>query len=137
MVLEVRKYVRRPFAVEAVEVTKDNLRDVARWCGGRVRTSGEEDPAHKGEKYIHVLVKNPLNDRQTRAYVGDWVLSAKAGFKVYTPKAFTSAFEAEVDRMMDVVTRMEERAERENTEDEDLVDEATGVPQTEFSHQAM
>lgn len=85
--LETTKYVRKPFYIDAVRVTLDNLYEVAAWCDGDIRT----DSDHK--KYVKVRVHRPLNDRQTKAYVGDWVLYAGTGFKVYTPKAFLNSFE--------------------------------------------
>lgn len=125
MALETQKYQRKPFAVDAVEVTQQNMYDVARWCGGKVQTAGAEDPARRGQKYIKVQVKKPLDDRQTQAYVGDWVLSSGQGpwgFKVYTPKAFESSFEKQVDRMFEVVSRMDKRVKaEEQAEEEDEI----------------
>jgi|SRR5215211_8045020 len=116
--LNIEKYVRKPFAVEAVEVTEENLSEVAKWCKGRVRTANpnKEGGPPNAERYIQVQVKNARDERQTRAYVGDWVLSSgrgPLGFKVYTPQAFQSSFQKEVDRMFQVVERMEARAEQE------------------------
>lgn len=84
MAIEPVIYVRKPFEVEAVEVTEDNLEEVAQWCQGSLR----ED----SRKYIKVRVARALNERQTKAYPGDWVLYAGTGFKVYTPKAFAKTF---------------------------------------------
>lgn len=81
------KYVRRSFEVEAVEVTTENLVEVSKWCGGRVR--GKEDHG----QHIKVKVQSPLNDRQTKAFPGDFVLKHPSGFKVYTPKAFENTFQ--------------------------------------------
>lgn len=81
------KYVRKTFFVDAVQVTADNMEDVAQWCQGEVRE--EED----GTRYIHVRVHRPLNERQTKAYANDWVLYAGTGYKVYTTKAFSSSFD--------------------------------------------
>lgn len=84
MAVEPVIYVRKPFEVEAVEVTEDNLEEVAAWCHGDLR----ED----NRPYIKVRVARALNERQTKAYPGDWVLYAGTGFKVYTPKAFQKTF---------------------------------------------
>jgi hypothetical protein len=62
----------------------------------------------------------------TRAYPGDWVLSAGTGFKVYTQKAFSGSFEEQSDRMFDVVERMDARGEQEET----LFDEGLTEPET-------
>lgn len=117
MLVSPAKYVRKPFAVEAVEVTDANIEDVAQWCGGEIRISdgrpGKNGPTGQ-QKFIKVQVKRPLNDRQTRAYPGDWILSAGTGFKVYTAKAFSGSFEEQTDRMFDVIERMEERADTQD-----------------------
>lgn len=85
--LEIGKYVRKPFHIDAVRVTDENIGEVASWASGEVRTDSD------GSKYVKVRVHHPLNPRQTQAYVGDWVLFAGTGYKVYTPKAFTNSFE--------------------------------------------
>lgn len=127
--LQTAKYVRKPFAVEAVEVTPENIHEVAEWCGGEVKDSdlSQEGGREGFQQYVKVPVKRPLSDRQTRAYYGDWILSASqgpAGFKVYTPKAFVDSFQRQVDEMIDTVQRMNERAaaEEKREEEDDIVD---------------
>lgn len=80
-------YVRKPFEVEAVGVTEENLEALADWCHSEVRT--EDD----GRKYVKVRVARAMNERQTKAFPGDWILYAGTGFKVYTDKAFERTFE--------------------------------------------
>lgn len=87
-------YVRKPFPVDAVEVTEANFDEVAIWCGGEIREAG-------GKRYIKVAVRRPLNDRQTRASVGDWVLYAGNGYKVYSKTAFFGSFEKPTGQMLD------------------------------------
>lgn len=84
MAIEPVIYVRKPFEVEAVEVTEDNIEEVTKWCQGTLR--------EEGRRHIKVRVARALNERQTKAYPGDWVLYAGTGFKVYTPKAFEKTF---------------------------------------------
>ncbi len=90
--METTKYVRKPFFIDAVQVTEDNLEDVAKWASGDIRTDNEN------KKYIKVRVYMPKNDRQSKAYIGDWVLYAGTGFKVYTTKAFSASFEVAEDQ---------------------------------------
>ena len=87
------RYVRKPFTVDAVQVTDNNLEQVSEWCGFDIRTqkvNGEE------KRYIKVRVKNPQSERQTKAFAGDWILYADqgSGYKVYTNNAFLRTFEA-------------------------------------------
>jgi len=72
------------------------MEEVAEWCKGEVRTEEHTNSA-KGrttiDRFIKVRVHRPLNERQTKAYVGDHILYAGTSFKVYTNKAFTSNFD--------------------------------------------
>ena len=92
------KYVRKPLYVEAVQVTEDNFMDIARWCFGEIGNIDEspvdmDSEAEPLKQYIHVRVHNPKNSRQTKAFVGDWILYTERGYKVYTTKAFEANFD--------------------------------------------
>lgn len=84
--LKTHKFARKPFYVDAVRVSDANIEEVAEWCAGSI----EED---EEGRFVRVKVHRPLTERQTKAYVGDWVLRAGSGFKVYVPKAFDKSFE--------------------------------------------
>lgn len=90
--LEIRKFARKALYVDAVEVTSENMAEVAEWCGGQLRTTAKPEGAQE-EKYIKVRVHRALSDRQTKAFVGDRILSTPTGFKVYPPRAFEKSFE--------------------------------------------
>lgn len=85
--MKTEKYVRKPFVVDAVQVTEENMVKVAEWSGGTVT-----DPSGETGRHIRIDVKDPQRDRQTQAFVGDWVLSSRTGFKVYTNSAFQKSF---------------------------------------------
>ena len=80
-------YTRKPFEIQAVRVTEENMEDVAKWCGGEILTT------EAGKRYIKVDVTRPLNEKQTKAFAGDWALKVKSSIKVYTHKAFTHCFD--------------------------------------------
>lgn len=88
----IKQYVRKPFAVEGLQVTEENIHQVAEWCNGSVRT-GQGRFGRDKELFVRVWVLRPQTDRQTMAFVGDWVLYAGTGFKVYTNEAFEKNFE--------------------------------------------
>lgn len=95
--LKVETYQRKTFDVDAVQVTADNLELVAAWCGGSIVTVSEVQEENAllpapPKRYISVPVTKPLSKRQTEAYVGDWVLWADRGFKVYGERPFTRSF---------------------------------------------
>lgn len=87
--MQIYKYQRKAFEVEAVQVSEENIPDVAEWCDGEVIV----DDKNPHRTHVKVKVKRPLNDKQTRAYFGDWVLLSESGYKVYTNRAFVNSFE--------------------------------------------
>lgn len=93
------RYVRKPFEIDAVQVTRENIHDVAKWCDGDLHLVRPVDDDTAAD-FIKVNVNRPLNERQTKAFVGDWVLRMGTSFKVYTDHAFTKSFElAAVDAL--------------------------------------
>jgi hypothetical protein len=92
MTIQTEKYARKPFYVDAVQVTRENIEEVAKWCMGDIRTQ-EQGPENESDLYIKVRVYRPLTPRQTQAFPGDWVLYAGTGYKVFTDKAFRQSFE--------------------------------------------
>jgi hypothetical protein len=93
MPLEPVKYVRNPIIVGAVQVTLENVQDVAQWCGGTIMfATTEQSEQSKENLYIQVPVERPLNERATRAFLGDWVLELNKSFKVYTDRGFQRTF---------------------------------------------
>lgn len=94
MALDIQSYVSKPIRVEAVQVTLENIVEVAAWCGGEKRTTMDGD---KFIYYIRVDVKRPRYERQTKAFVGDWVLKSPTMWKVYTPSGFKNSFELDSD----------------------------------------
>lgn len=93
----IKKYTRIPFNIEAIQVSEENLRDVAAWCEGSVERLN-------GREHIAVPVFSPVNDRQKRAYSGDWVLKSKKGFRVFTDGAFKASF---VELALEMVEKSE------------------------------
>jgi hypothetical protein len=91
-------YLRRTFEIEAVRITHDNISEVAKWCLAEEKT--QTRPAKKGEgsgyvqevPYLKVDVLRPLNERQTMAFIGDWILKTGTSFKIYTDIAFHKNF---------------------------------------------
>lgn len=129
--LNLVKYTRKPFVVEAVELSPENIDEVAEWCSGEIRTS---DLSQRGgqegfQQYIKVPVKRPMNDRQTRAYYGDWVVAQEGSFKVYMPRAFETSFDKQVETMLDTVERMDKNAEQDEKLD---FDDIPGVRRSAF-----
>ena len=88
--IKIEQFRRKTFDVDAVQVTPDNIHDVAAWCGGDVRT---EQQKGKSVKFIKVRVYKALDDEQTKAFVGNFVVYMGSGYKVYKYNAFMRTFE--------------------------------------------
>lgn len=88
--LRTTRATRKPFYVDAVRVTAGNMPAICKWSGGEMFAT---DPADGRRRYVKVPVEGARNDRQTRAYIGDWVLKANGKFKVYTHKAYQNGFD--------------------------------------------
>lgn len=84
--MKTQTYTRKRLDVDAVQVSAENMEEVAEWCGGSIKGDGTT-------KHIKVNINRPLSERQTKAFVGDWVLHSVTGFRIYTPKAFENGFQ--------------------------------------------
>lgn len=72
---------RIPFFATAYQVTEENLQEIAAWCQGHV-IDNDDRP------FVRVPVIRPTHNKQTQAYVNDWVVAThqkgEKSFKVYT-----------------------------------------------------
>lgn len=91
--MDMQKYFRRPFDVNAVEVTPDNAQEVADWCGGTV---AQGDYKHSKYKIQLPVVKVPGNGpnkgKAVDARIGYFVVEHNGSFRVYRPKQFEETF---------------------------------------------
>lgn len=85
VVVNAQKFMRKTFFVDAIRITTENFEAVASWCNAEIITD-------EGETHMKLEVVRPLNERQTRAYVGDWILTSHSGFKIYNANAFSRCF---------------------------------------------
>lgn len=84
--MDIKNARRKTFDVEYVVVTQENLSEVEAWCEGTVGGEGEDS-------FIKLNDKNAMNARQTKAFIGDYVLKYGASFKSFGKKAFYKSFE--------------------------------------------
>lgn len=122
MTVQTQEFVRKTFKIQAVQVTEDNINEVAKWCSGEVKTALNG----QGKTFIEVNVKKPMSDRQKQAFVGDWVLYNKSGYKVYTDRAFNACFEAPPSPIEQLFTEQDIAAGAREREASIGDDEATG-----------
>lgn len=102
MAIETTRFIKKPLYVEAVRITAANFDEVVSWCQGEV---DQEEVPGKGttKKFIKIRVLNPSpkNARQTKAFIGDWILYTERGYKIYTHKAFIASFDEALENVED------------------------------------
>jgi hypothetical protein len=110
MEIQTKQYVKKPLFVDAVQVTEENFREIARWCQGSIKKAdgsplGPDEEPNPAACFVHVRVHAPRTVRQSRAFVGDWLLYTDRGYKVYNTAAFEASFDlAEADGKVQAVT---------------------------------
>jgi len=94
MPIATKKYIRKPLVVDAVQVTTENFEELAAWCQGTIYNNDGTNPQaiDPSNQHIHVRVHNPRSGRQSKAFVGDWLLYTERGYKIYNTKAFSGTF---------------------------------------------
>lgn len=88
--MEFTTYVRKPFVVEAVEITTENIAEVAKYVGELRRK-------RNGTPYI--LVDDTLVPNVDRVYPGFFMTKMRANVRCYSRKIFTSQFMEETEEM--------------------------------------
>ena len=82
--MEFTQYSRRPFDIEAVEITEENFDEVFEMIGKEIRTNGE------GVRSI--IVDRRIVPSVNRAFVGWWVTRMGDNIRCYPPKIFEEGF---------------------------------------------
>lgn len=80
--MEFIQFVRKPFAVDAVEITVENMEEVAELIGD-VRTKGE---------VTYIQLDRRIIPNVGRAYVGWWLTRLGDNYRCYAPKVFNEQF---------------------------------------------
>lgn len=76
------KFIRRPFAVEATQITSENIDELATILG--------ELKEKDGEKWISIDRRIVPNIR--KAYIGWWITKLDDNYRAYSPKIFEKEF---------------------------------------------
>lgn len=97
--LELKEYDRKSFTVVAVQVTLDNVNQVAEWCKGTV----EKIPTRMmGTETLLpcIKIKGQGNNKGQvfTATLGCYVVELKGSFRVYKQNSFASSFDERKNR---------------------------------------
>lgn len=119
MSLELITLQRRTFEIVACRITKDNIDEIADWCGGRVGFEGNflkndlDDVPYKHERqfienwetraYVELRVLVNRNPELAKARIGDWITGGRS-FKIYRDDSIASIFEPKDTEKLQKIT---------------------------------
>lgn len=83
MTLEYKEFIRKPFLVEAVEITEENIQSVAKFVG-TIEQSGDGS--------VFIKVDPELVPNVTRVFPGYFMTRMGDHIRCYTPKVFFDQF---------------------------------------------
>lgn len=89
MSLNVQKYRVKPDDQEAVEVTKTNLTEIARWCGGAVMEGLGIEESDSGDYLYIPTMTGPVSARPGEIVAKD----SNGRFNVFDKERFLSKYE--------------------------------------------
>lgn len=91
--METKKFDRRPFTVNAVQLDQANAEDVAKWCGGVLGTANYRMLGVHAELPIVTIQGTGTESGKTFiAYLGMWIVQRKKSFRVYKHNTFNAIF---------------------------------------------
>jgi hypothetical protein len=89
-IMEIQKATRKPFPVEVVQVTLQNIEEVAVWCNGTIEQRATRLLGTTTD--LPVIVIDSHSDRREAA-LGSWIVNLKGSFRTYNSSAFDSTFD--------------------------------------------
>lgn len=105
--MEIKQFNRITFPVNAVQVTLQNIEEVAEWCKGTIEQRPTKMMGTTTDLPV-IRLKGQGNNRgqEFEAALGCWVVELKGSFRSYKPAQFDASFEEVVPtyRIVDDVT---------------------------------
>lgn len=81
--MEFKKFTRKPFIVDAIQITTENIADVAKHVG---------DLREKEDGTPYILVDGRIVPNVQRVYPGFWMTRIGENIRCYSDKIFTDQF---------------------------------------------
>jgi hypothetical protein len=92
--MQIEKYDRKPFSVDAVQVRFDNIAEIAEWCKGEIITQKTKMLGVETDvPAIRVAGQGDNRGKYFVASLGCYVVELKGSFRVYKPAQFDASFE--------------------------------------------
>lgn len=87
--MDFKEFTRKPFDVEAVEITEENFDEIFALIGREIKEEGDK-------KWI--IVERRVLPNINKVTVGWWLTKmGENNFRCYSPKAFSDQFESLID----------------------------------------
>jgi len=105
--MEFQTFVRKPFVVEAIEVTVENINDISEFVG-TMRTKDDGTP--------YIQVDRRLIPNVFRVYPGFWMTKMGDNIRCYSERIFNEQFiaiEPETQSWVDFLNKEEDESVRE------------------------
>ena len=96
MVLELQEAVRKPFPVKIVQVTLQNIEEVAAWCKGTIEQRPTRMLGTTTDLPVIILdgrSSSTPHPRIFEAALGCWIVELHGSFRSYKPLQFESSFD--------------------------------------------
>lgn len=84
--MEFKTFIRKPFQVQAVQITSENMEEVAIMIGGRIKVDESTD-------IPFIQLNRQIIPNVGKAYIGWWVTQLGENFRCYATKVFHEQFD--------------------------------------------
>ena len=91
--LNTKNYKSKPIFVEAVQISEDNMNEIASWVNGEIITISDSSKDKTQISFVKAHVLRSKGYIRNKGYVGDWIVKSDLGVKFYTNAAFERSFE--------------------------------------------
>lgn len=92
--MDTKQYTRKPFPVNAVQVTLTNVDEVAQWCRGIVQMESTKMlGTHTDLPVIKIQGQGDNRGKVFTASLGCFVVEQKGSYRVYKPAQFLATFD--------------------------------------------
>jgi hypothetical protein len=85
-VLDYKTYTRKPFPIKAIQITEENIHEVAKFIG---------EVRHKDDEHStpYILIDERIVQKVPKAYIGFWVTKVGEHYRCFTRRAFREQYD--------------------------------------------
>ena len=87
--MDIQKYTTHPDEIEAIQLSRENIEEVAVWCGGEIIT----EPKASDPSDVYMALTVPRANGPLDAQINDYVIkNARGRFEVMKPNLFVTKY---------------------------------------------